>query len=548
MPSRPLRALRPLAAAAALAVVVAGCAGSSRAVQPAADAKPVTGGTIVYGHQQEPACVFGGWIEQAYLSTQVLDDLTSLDTDGRAVPWLAQSWETSPDGLTWTFHLKPGVRFTDGTPLTAGAVSYNFDYWLKGGNSTADVWLAGYYASSTAVDDQTLQVNLSRPYPRLDVTLAQGYFGIQSQHALQTRSAQENCEAPIGSGAFTVDHWNRGQEIVLVKNPDYTSWPANSLHAGPAYVDRIDWRFVSNPTTRVASLKAGETDAIYDVPAVDYADLGRDGFQELKYVTRGRPQQLSFNALQGPFTDETVRKAFAYSLDRRALVETIGQGVIPYEGNGGVSQSTPGYSQKAADAYSYDLPKAISLLEQAGWTGVDSEGYRTKDGKRLTVRLPYNSGTIIDADGAAILQGVQQQAKAAGFDVDLIPVPPSGFFGGAYSQPDERDIAAGYWTSVTAGILWINWRQNLEATPNYSNAAFYNDPVLEDLILKANSTADVAAQDALYEQAQEYIADHALSIGLFDRLSTLAVSPRLKGVWQENAQGGPVFHDAHFVS
>jgi peptide/nickel transport system substrate-binding protein len=547
MPSRPFRTLRPLAAAAALAVLVAGCAGSSRAVQPAADAKPVTGGTIVYGHQQEPACVFGGWIEQAYLSTQVLDDLTSLDTEGRAVPWLAQSWETSPDGLTWTFHLKPGVRFTDGTPLTAAVVGYNIDSWMEGGNSTAKVWLDGYYTSATAVDEHTLQVHLSRPYPRLDVTLAQGYFGIQSQHALETRTAQENCEAPIGSGAFTVDHWDRGQEIVLVRNPDYTSWPANSLHAGPAYVDRIDWRFVSNPTTRVASLRAGETDAIYDVPAVDYADLGRDGFQELRHVTRGRPQQLSFNALQGPFTDENLRKAFAYSLDRPKLVETIGQGVIPYEGNGAVSRSTPGYSQEAADTYSYDLPKAIGLLERAGWTTVDGEGYRTRDGERLTVRLPYNSGTIIDADGAAILQGVQQQAKAAGFEVDLIPVPPSGFFGGAYSKPAERDIAAGYWTSVTAGILYVNWRQNLEATPNYSNAAFYNDPVLEDLILEANSTADVTAQNALYGQAQQYIADHALSIGLFDRLSTLAVSPHLSGVWQENAQGGPVFHDAHFV-
>ncbi|NIZ92356.1 ABC transporter substrate-binding protein [Kineococcus rubinsiae] len=545
---RPRRTPRALAATAALTVLLAGCAGSGgRAVQPAADAKPLTGGTIVYGHQQEPACVFGGWIEQAYLSTQVLDDLTSLDTDGRAVPWLAQSWQTSADGLTWTFDLKRGVEFTDGTPLTAAAVAYNVDYWMNGGNSTAQVWLGGYYESATALDDHTLQLHLSRPYPRLDVTLAQGYFGIQSQHALETRSAQENCEAPIGSGAFTVDHWDRGQEIVLLKNPDYTSWPANSQHAGPAYVDRIDWRFVSNPTTRVASLRAGETDAIYDVPAVDYAAVGADGFQELKHVTKGRPQQLSFNTVAGPFTDESVRKAFAYSLDRRKLVETIGQGVIPYEGNGAVSRSTPGYSQAAADTYDHDLPKAIALLEAAGWDAVDEEGYRTKDGKRLTVRLPYNSGTIIDADGAAILQGVQQEARAAGFEVDLIPVPPSGFFGGAYSKPAERDIAAGYWTSVTAGILYVNWRQNLEATPNYSNAAFYNDPVLEDLILQANSTADVDAQNALYGRAQEYIADHALSIGLFDRLSTLAVSPRLKGVWQENAQGGPVFHDAHFV-
>ncbi|NAZ75385.1 ABC transporter substrate-binding protein [Kineococcus sp. T13] len=543
MPARPRRTL--LAAAAALAL--AGCAGTSAAEQPPPGAGPVTGGTIVYGHQQEPACVFGGWIEQAYLSTQVLDALTSLDEDGRVVPWLARSWEQSPDGLSWTFHLREGVRFTDGTALTAAVVAHNIEHWVEGGNSTAKVWLDGYYDSATAVDDLTLRIHLGKPYPRLAENLAQGYSGIQSQQALQTRTAEENCEAPIGSGAFVVDHWDRGEEIVLRRNEDYTSPPANARHTGPAYVERIRWRFVPDGTTRVASLRAGETDAIYDVPAVDYADLGRDGYTELKHVTAGRPQQLSFNTQRGPFTDERVRKAFAAGLDRRALVETIGRGVIPYEGNGAVSRSTPGYSREAAEAHSFDLDTANRLLDEAGWTGRDEDGTRTRGGERLSVLLPYNSGTIINADGASILQGVQQQAKATGFDVRLVPVPPSGFFAGEYSRPDERDIAVGYWTSVTAGILWVNWRPGTEDWPNGNNAAFYDDPALGELIDRANQTADPAAQEALYRQAQELIADRALSIGLFDRLSTLAVSPSLQGVWQENAQGGPVFYDARFV-
>jgi peptide/nickel transport system substrate-binding protein len=548
--SRPLRRppRRRLPAAAtgvAVALALAGCGGSGRA--PSAGSSRVDGGTIVYGHQQEPPCVFGGWIEQAYLSTQVLDDLVSLDAHHHVVPWLATAWSQSPDGLTWTFHLKQGVRFTDGSPLTAAVVAYNFDYWMKGGNSTAAVWLGGYYSSAEAVDSSTLAVHLSRPYPRLDETLTQGYFGIQSQQALTTRSAQANCEAPIGTGAFVVDSWTRGQEIVLRRNEGYTSPPANALHRGKAYVDEVDWKFVPDATTRVASLRAGETDAVYDVPAVDWKDLKSDGYTELKYVTPGRPQQISFTTTTGPFTDEDVRKAFAYSLDRKRLVETIGQGLIPYEGNGGVSQATPGYSQAAADAYSYDLPKAEALLAAAGWTGVDPDGVRTKDGKRLSVTLPYDTGTIIDADGAAILQGVAQEARAAGFDVQLVPVPPSGFWSGEYSTPAERDMSVGYWTSVTAGILYINWRQSTAKDPNYNNAAFYDSPELEGLILQANSTTDVAAQDRLYEQAQDYIADHALAIGVYDRLSTLAVSPRLKGVWQEHAQGGPVFYDAHFV-
>ncbi|GAA0999762.1 ABC transporter substrate-binding protein [Subtercola frigoramans] len=525
--------------------VLSACAGNSAA--PQANATKVDGGTIVYGHQQEPACVFGGWIEQAYLSSNVLDGLVSLDSDHKVVPWLADSWSVSSDQLTWTLGLKSGVKFTDGTPLTAGVVAYNFDYWVGGGNSTAKVWLDGYYKSATAIDDQTVQITLSQPYPRLIDNLTQGYFGIQSQHALETRTKEENCEAPIGSGAFVVKTWNRGTDIILDRNKDYTSPPANAKHTGPAYVDSIDWKFIADPTTRSASLTSGETNVIYDVPAIDWKKLGDAGFQLEKYVTPGRPQQLTFNTQQGPFVDEQVRQAFAYSLDRKTLVDTIGQGVIPFEGNGGVSKATPGYSQKAADTYTFDLDKANSLLDAAGWSAKNSDGYREKDGTVLEVVLPYGAGSIINADGASILQGVQEQAKSAGFKVKLIPVPQSELFSGAYSAPDQKDISVGYWTAVTSGILWINYRPSTADNPNYSNDAFVSDQTLADLITKANGISDVDAQNAVYEQAQEYIADHALSIGLYDRLSSLAVSPSLKDVWQENAQGGPIFYDAYFV-
>jgi peptide/nickel transport system substrate-binding protein len=252
-------------------------------------------------------------------------------------------------------------------------------------------------------------------------------------------------------------------------------------------------------------------------------------------VTPGRPQQISFNTQIGPFTDEKVRQAFAFSLDRKTIVDTIGQGVIPFEGNGGVSQTTPGYSQKAADLYSYDPDKANELLDAAGWTGRNDAGVRTKDGTPLTVVLPYGAGSIINADGASILQGVKEQASKVGFDVTLIPVPQSELFAGKYSTPQDHDISVGYWTAVTAGILYINWRPSTTEDPNYSNSAFYNDPVLEGYILDGNSEADVDKQNADYQKAQDYIAEHALSIGVYDRLSTLAVAPTLKGVWQENA-------------
>jgi peptide/nickel transport system substrate-binding protein len=542
------RTARTLGAVTALAL------GSTLALTACAADAPVAGtgqrvdgGTIVYAHQQEPACVFGGWIEQAYLSYQVLDSLVSLDEHHTVVPWLATSWTTSDDGLTWTFSLKKGVKFTDGTDLTAAAVAYNFDYWVKGGNSTAKVWLDGYYQSAEAIDQTTLAVHLKKPYPRLADNLTQGYFGIQSQHALETRTQAQNCEAPIGTGAFTVEKWNRGQDIILKRNPNYTSPPANAKHTGEAYVDTVDWKFVADPTTRVAALQSGSVDAIYDVPAVQWKTLKDGGYTLDKYVTPGRPQQLSFNTAQGPFADEKLRQAFAYSLNRKQIVDTIGHGVIPYEGNGPVSQATPGYSEKAAKRYDYDPKKAAELLDEAGWSAKNSDGIRTKDGKTLQVTVPYGAGSIINSDGAAILQGIKEQASKVGFDVKLVPVPQSEYFSGKYSKPDSYDLNVGYWTAVTAGILYINWRPSTDDNPNYANSAFYNDTTLAGYIEDGNSAADLATQNADYRKAQDYIADHALSIGVYDRLSTLAVSPRLKGVWQENAQGGPTFYDAYLV-
>jgi peptide/nickel transport system substrate-binding protein len=212
-----------------------------------------------------------------------------------------------------------------------------------------------------------------------------------------------------------------------------------------------------------------------------------------------------------------------------------------------VSQATPGYSEAAAAAYGYDASAAGKLLDAAGWTGRNADGIRTKDGVALTVRLPYGAGSIINSDGAAILQGVKEQAAQTGFDVQLIPSPISEYFSGKYSTVDSYDISVGYWTSVTAGILWINWRPSTTESPNHWNSAFYNDDTLAGYIAAGNSESDVAAANAAYQKAQDYIAEHALSIGVYDRLSTLAVAPDLKDVWQEHAQGGPTFYDAYFV-
>lgn len=545
-----LGALRPrtarVLAAVGAAATLAACGAAADATSPSAGGDPTAGGTIVYAHDQEPPCLYGGWVQQAYLSRQVLDSLVSQDADGEIVPWLATDWSVSQDQLVWTFTLQDGVRFTDGTPLDAAAVVRNVEYWItEAGNSTVAAYLAPYYGSSRAVDERTVELRLTRPYSPLLSALSQPYFGIQSPAALE-RGAEANCDEPVGSGPFVVERWDRGEAVTFTANEDYTSAPANARHQGRAHVDRLVWRFVHDPVARLGALTTDEAQVIYDVPTPQWETV-QAAYDVEQYITPGRPVALGLNTVAGPFADVRVRQAFAYATDREAAVRSAFHGVVPFEGNGALSRSTPGYAPDVADDYPHDPGRAAQLLDEAGWTEVDDEGYRVKDGERLEIRVVYGAGSIVTAEGATVLQNLQEQARESGFAVTLVPATRDELFSGTYSGPETYDAKPGYWTSPTAGVLLITFRQHLPESPNFSNSSFYNDPELEALIVEANSTLDRREQDRLYARAQQIVSDQAASLGLWTQTTSLAVSPRLEGVWLEQSQGAPVFHDATFV-
>ncbi|WOC11391.1 ABC transporter substrate-binding protein [Gordonia sp. MP11Mi] len=519
--------------------------GRSTGVAPA-DGEYVSGGVIEYGHEQEPPCIHGGWVQNAYLARQYLDNLVSLADDGTVVPWLATNWEISPDRRSYTFHLKHGVEFTDGTPLDAAAVKTNFDRYLDPNepNGTVLAYIGEYYDSGEVIDDHTYRLHLKSPYEPLLTVLTQGYFGIQSPTALD-RGPAVNCAQPVGSGPFIIERWDRNRSITFVRNPDYNSAPANAKHQGPAYVDKVIWKFLKDPVLRYGSLTSGSSDVIYNVPAINWADATKR-FQTSQYVTAGRPNALTLNVSHAPFDDVRVRRALALASDRRKAVETAYLGVVPYNANGALSQSTPDYDAEAGD-YPHDPARADQLLDEAGWTGRDSDGIRTKNGRRLTARVVYPAGAIIGAEGAAVLQTVAAQAREVGFDLALDPATQSAYFGGQYSGAETYEAYAGYWTSPTPGLLHINWRQRLPDSPNPNNTAFYNDAGLQRIIEAANGSNDPVRRTGLYREAQRIIGDDALAIGLYTQTTSIAATPKLHDVWIEKSQGEPVFADARFV-
>ena len=565
-----LSSILALAAVVAMALALSACGGSSAtgaaggsgsgaagtdngnvvgtegATKPAST--PKSGGTIAYAHEMETPCLTGGWIQEAYIERQYADSLVSQTKDGKVVPWLATKWTTSKDHLTWTFTLKPGVKFTNGEPLDAKAVVDNFYAWLNPEtlNPTVQTYIGEYFKSAKVIDPTTFQLTLSKPYAPLLPVISQGYFGILSPSTYKG-GAEAVCNEPIGSGPFIVEKWTHGQNITFVRNDAYNSAPANALHQGPAYAEKLVWSYVNDPTTRYGSLTTGQSNVIYDVPGPDWASAQTE-YEVQQYITPGRPDTLDLNTINGPFKDQKVREAFAYGADRKGAVASAFEGKTPYNGNGALSQTTPNFNPNLEDTWPYDPAKAEALLDQAGWKE-GSDGVREKDGQPLDIKLIYGANSIITNEGATVLQDLQAQWKEIGFDVELKPLAFAELFAAEYTKPTSYDATIGYWTSPTAGVMLITWRPWNGKEPNAYNAPFYNDPHLIDLIEKGNASFDEASKDKYYGEAQEIVTKgKAAVVGVYTQETTLAVEPNLKGVWLEASQGEPVFSDAYFES
>ncbi|WP_144630538.1 ABC transporter substrate-binding protein [Bordetella genomosp. 13] len=544
--SRPADSTASLAFPLRTAAVILSLLGGVPAAHAAGE--PTRGGIIQYGHLQEPPCLFGGWVQQWYLQRQFSDNLVSRTADGRIVPWLATSWTISDDHKVYTFEIKPGVKFTDGTPLDAQAVVDNFTGWLSKDpdrrNNASNLYFGEQFKTATAAGPLTVRIEFNQPYyPFLNV-LSHSVHGILSPTALK-QGLKVNCEKPVGSGPFIVEKWNHGQDVVFRRNPDYNSAPADAKHQGPAYVDGLVWKFLKEPTVRYGSLLSGESDVIYDVPAVNWQEANKR-YTVQQHITGGSPLRFQLNTARAPFDDVRVRRAFAQASDRKGAVQAAFLGSVPFEGNGALAQSSPEYTRELADAYPYDSVRAGKLLDEAGWTARDAQGIRTKDGQPLVVRIAY-SVSHVTPDGVQALQIIQQQARETGFDVRLLPTTQAEWYAGKNRGPNDYEIQPAYWVASTAEIFRVSWRSDEPGRVNANNASRFQDPALWKLIDEADQTFDDARRTQLYRQAERLIVDNAAVVGFTVLPVTIASDPKLKDVWlARGAVGEPVFSDAYF--
>ncbi|MBC7259584.1 MAG: ABC transporter substrate-binding protein [Chloroflexi bacterium] len=483
------------------------------------------GGKITYGLTLVVSAIDphqGLSSELGIFLTSVYDPLVWQTQEGEFVPGLAERWEVSPDGRVYTFYLRKGVKFHDGTPFNAEAVKFSFDRIVDPDlKSQKAINMLGAYDHTEVVDEYTARVYLKEPYaPFLD-SVSQVYLAMVSPMAVQKWGADYR-DHQVGTGPFMIKEYVAKDHITLVKNPDYNWAPEFMEHQGPAYLDEITFRFYPDVATRAPALEAGEADVMGEVPPQDATRLQASGrFVLLPTRIPGQSLQFFLNTQKFPTDDVRVRQAMLYAVDREAIVNAVFRGFSPVAW-GPLSAATPFYSKAVEGMYAYDLSKAKALLAEAGFRDTNGDGIVEKDGRPAEVEMLLMSWGNVPEVGQMIQAMLRQIGINAKTQVLTYPAAVQAAREGQHNMipqavsASDPDILRTFFHSrnIAAGLNWSK----------------FGDADMDQWLDDAVRTNDPVQRAQLYEKVQKKIMDEALIIPIRDYVNLNVASVRVKGL------------------
>jgi peptide/nickel transport system substrate-binding protein len=471
--------MRPIIAAAAL-LLAASAAQAQRT--------DLTLGMVLEPPNLDPTAGAAAAIDEVVYAN-VFEGLTRFGPDGSVQPGLAESWETSEDGLAWTFRLREGVTFHDGTAMDADDVVFTLDRARAEESTNAQKVLFEAIESVEAVDPATVRITLSRPEGNLPFNLAWGDAVI-----VAPESADTNATEPVGTGPFRVADWAQGDRVELVANPDY--WGE-----APA-LERATFRFIADPNAAFAAMMAGDVDAFPNFPAPE--TLAAFENDPRFSVIVGSTEGETILAMNNERLDPALRGAITHAVDRQAIIDgamfgygtPIGSHYAPH---------SPDYVDLTGES-AHDPERAEALLAESDY-----------DGRALTLMLPPPSyarrgGEIVASQLRAVgieteiqnlewAQWLEQVFQGRDFDLTIV------------SHTEPADI-------------------NIYARPDYYFA--YDSEAFRALMDQLAAEANPEARSALLRQAQELIAQDDVNAYLFQLAKTGVADARIEGLW-ENA-------------
>ena len=468
--------------------------------------------------------------QTAYVAGHIFDKLIYLDPDGNLTPWLATAWEPNSDSTQWTLTLRDDVSFHDGTPFNAEALKLNFDRMVDPAtNSRTAGPLLGPYASSDVIDDYTLLVNFEEPYAQFAYALSSPFAGIVSPTAVETYGDRFD-EHLIGTGPYKFVSQDPQIEVVLERNPDY-AWGPAGFQDGAAYLDTLTFKLILEDETRVAALETGEANIVDEIPATRVQSFQDSGaFQLLAAPKHGIARSNFFNVTLPPADDIRVRQAILHAVDVEGISQAVFRGVYPVARQI-LTEGVRFYDESAANMYPYDPERAIALLEEAGWTEINADGYRTKDGQELFINDATFAGYVAEAPSEL----VQAFLRDVGIRMD-ITVVGSGYVDiiSGTDSPYHSALVATY--SPDPGLILNDVFHS--SGVGFSNWAHYTNPELDTLLEAGLATTDDNERATIYSEVQHILMQDAVVLPLYGNVSVFGFANNVQGL-RFNAYGHP---------
>ncbi|MDR7454486.1 MAG: ABC transporter substrate-binding protein, partial [Armatimonadota bacterium] len=398
-------------------IVLTSALGFSAAAAPAV--APTRGGTLIVGSGTDATTLDGHLYTDSPTATimeHMTETLYELSPEGRVQPRLALSHTVSPDGRTWTFRLRPNVRFHDGTTFDAAAAKFNLDRVLNPATRAPWRFLIDRVTEVTAVDSTTLRLVTNAPFAPLLAHLTHSGLAMQSPTAIQ-RLGADYARQPVGTGPFRFREWVRGDRVVVTRFDDY--WGEKAL------LDEVQFRVIPDDGARLAALEAGSLHVAVRVPPREIERLraGRDPI--VRIDTSLRTIFVAFNVTRPPFSDRRLRQALNYAVNKRAIVQSALAGTARVS-DAPIAPNVQGYSP--VPVYDWDTDRAASLLREAGYS------------RERPLRAVFHHPTgryIRDAEIAASIQGL---ARRVGIELELRTLEFGAYIALTARPREQNDI------------------------------------------------------------------------------------------------------------
>ncbi len=440
----------------------------------------------------------------------VYEGLLGFDDAMKIVPKLAERYAVAADGVTWTFHLRSGVRFHDGAPLDAAAVKANFDRVLDPVANHKRLSLFSMIERVEAVDPATVRIVTKYPFGAFEPTIAHVSAAIVSPTvaAAKGKAFGSAADAVSGTGPYRVASWKKDQEIVLARFDGY--WAAKGA------TREIVYRPIPEAAARVLALESGDVDVISRIPATDIPRLEQRADIAVHKLPGVGAQQFRFNLAKKPFHDARVRQAISYAINRPAIVQNL-VASFARPSTSALTSIMRGYTNLGE--IPYDPDKARALLKAAGFPA----GFKT----RIATTPRYPMGVELAEAVAADLKKVGIDAAIEVYDWATMVQ----FWAGLPPEKNTQEIFIMGAGASTADADW-GLRPIFRTAPtNENNYGYYSNAEFDRVIEAAMRETDAAKRQALYTRAQQivYLEDPG-AVWLFDTLYSVATRTAVDGV------------------